>query len=313
MLAAVFLTSSCVAAGDDASVSDENDVQVEQAHAELDAFVRTPMGFAHRDCVHELEDGAEVDNDGTVRQGGKMLRKFGRCAHANSVVPATDGWVENSEKAATANSSGFKFFTRLEAEFFAPDAPAAYDGQTVFYFPSLMPSNGAAIIQPVIQYGSSAAGGGKGYYAGSWYIDHLGNTYHSTLMKLNPRDIVMGTINSSNCDNSGICKWTITVAKFDGSDSRTLTVNALETFSRAEMGVLEAYGVTKCSHYGGRGSGVNFSGTLFGPSSSPNGRVNVTGTAASWGRVIRAVTPSCNFDVANFAGMGSVSSIIYND
>lgn len=54
-----------------------------------------------------------------------------------------------------------------------PAAPTTNHQQTIFLFNSIEPASGNAILQPVLQYGPSAAGGGSYWAVASWYVYQL--------------------------------------------------------------------------------------------------------------------------------------------
>ena len=101
------------------------------------------------------------------------------------------------------------------------------------------------IYQPVLQWGSSAAGGGNYWTVASWYVNGAGGAaFHSQLVQVNPGDTLTGVMTltgqsggqfSYNCEFQGIANtsWAIQ--------------NVQELTWRVET--LEAYGITKCSDY----------------------------------------------------------------
>lgn len=80
-------------------------------------------------------------------------------------MPDATGWV--------AYGYWYNTYTYPISEYYAswtvPPAPASYTGQTVFLFNSIEPADGESILQPVIQYGPSAGGGGAYWAAASWF------------------------------------------------------------------------------------------------------------------------------------------------
>ena len=80
------------------------------------------------------------------------------------------GWIENAQWRNGGSNPIIYFSTK----WVVPPAPSASDGQTVFLFNGLQPDNGAHILQPVLQWGPSAAGGGNYWSITNWYVDGQG-------------------------------------------------------------------------------------------------------------------------------------------
>ena len=74
-------------------------------------------------------------------------------------VPALPdiAWIENSQWQNTGADPIISFTTT----WIIPPAPNSDDSQTVFLFNGLQPDDAAHILQPVLQWGGSGAGGGK--------------------------------------------------------------------------------------------------------------------------------------------------------
>jgi hypothetical protein len=165
-----------------------------------------------------------------------------------------NGWVEYADWTA-AETPG-----RLATTWHVPDLPAEDNGQTIFYFPSYEPANGAAIVQPVLQYGVSAAGGGKYWAIASWWVGAAG-ARHSSLLQVNPGDTIRGTITASNCDSNGGCRFVIVTRDETLDNSRQLTVVESVPYTWVQAGVLEVYGVADCSQF--PPEAVTFSSFVF--------------------------------------------------
>ena len=65
-----------------------------------------------------------------------------------------------------------------------PSDPST-NGGVIFIFNGLEPTTENVIIQPVLQYGVSAAGGGNYWAIASWLVNTT-NGYHSPLETVNP-------------------------------------------------------------------------------------------------------------------------------
>jgi hypothetical protein len=241
-------------------------------------FVDTPLGPVHQSCVHGVGDGATIDASDRVTMRDGTSVHFGPCkfqprarlglnaARAMSgsrnggVVPVTDGWAEFDAAFAPGNAWGYDWINGLTGTWQVPLAPRQYTNQTVFLFNGAEPSDGSAIIQPVLQYGTSRAGGGNFWSMAAWYLASSGNVFFSTLQRVNVGDTIQGSMFASNCSSSGACTWAISA--FNGSVGTSLNVGAGETFRWVPKGVLEVYRITNCNKLPTEGdTGATFSNT----------------------------------------------------
>src|ERR1035438_9024047 len=77
------------------------------------------------------------------------------------------------------------------------------------------------IYQPVLQWGSSAAGGGNYWAVASWYADGQGGqAFYSSLVRVNPGQVLVGVMNetaqsasgfSYNCQFTGIANTSLPI------------------------------------------------------------------------------------------------------
>lgn len=269
------------------------------AHAGLPAgYVRVPGSIiAHQDCVHEIPDGSVVQANGDVTMKGaiiahheackfpsKMLRNVDGSAHestsevpgvdaptgSQSHAPGTGGWVVSSWAYSTT-ATGFNHMN--SGNFVVPAAPSTNNSQIIYMFPSFQSSD--SIVQPVLQWGSyngsaGAIGGAKWVYA-AWALGNDGNFYHSTGIDVNPGDTLNGWMDLGDRLSASLAFWGI-----GGTDVTTgqsmgggFWTNG-KVFNSAQGGVLEAYGVTKCTDFPATGY------TIFGTPTLTQG------TATSW-------------------------------
>jgi hypothetical protein len=159
-----------------------------------------------------------------------------------------------------------------------------------------MPADGSAIIQPVLQWGPSYAGGGPYWTIGSWYVEG-GNAAHSGLAQVNVGDRIAGGGYAENCTDEGACTWAITVT--NGPVTRTLeTDGGGRVYDRATPAVLEVNAVTDCSYLPGGMSMVFTNSAQYMPDVSIERFLDVT-TASPWTPYINKATsaPACNYDV----------------
>jgi hypothetical protein len=115
----------------------------------------------------------------------------------------------------------------------------------LFIFPGLEPNNWSRIVQPVLQYGFSAAGGGNFWGMADWYVvDGVG--VNSPLTTVTPDTVINTSMNSSSCNSLGQCGWTIGW-KVSGGTWQNLTVSPAISMQSIYEGVLETWNLTNCN------------------------------------------------------------------
>ncbi|HYZ75057.1 MAG TPA: hypothetical protein VE641_18405, partial [Chthoniobacterales bacterium] len=155
-------------------------------------------------------------------------------------VPFTDtGWATY---AYWHNETGspVEYFV---SDWNVPPAPSTYNGQTIFLFNSIEPNSETAILQPVLQYGQSAAGGGEYWTVASWYV--VGNhAYYTSLTYVTPGQFLGGQIYLIGKKRSK-CSYS---CDFYGIPGTTLTVRSIPQLTWCTE-TLEVYGVNQCTDF----------------------------------------------------------------
>ena len=192
-----------------------------------DQLVITPGGFRPNSMVHEIAPGHVLDTSGdriremdrtgklvtdhgplTRRPGNKPLMPANVTRETGRVPGLGTGWIID---ASWTNNTG-KTLTSFTTTWTVPPAPATSSGQVIFLFSGVQ--NSTMIYQPVLQWGSSAAGGGNNWAVASWYVDGQGGPgFHSPLVPVNTGDVLVGIMTltgqsganfSYNCQFQGI-------------------------------------------------------------------------------------------------------------
>jgi hypothetical protein len=277
-----------------------------------DDYQLTPFGRLHRDCIVDVSDDEAVitNSDGDrVAADRRLPRRYNHCQHAakdarglnrtsgGSRTPNTNGWVESVDTTFT-NSYGFSWFNKLSGAWSVPTAPTSYVGQAIFLFPSLEPAAGTAILQPVLQYGVSAAGGGQFWSIASWYLSSTGNAFHSGLLNVGGISSVTGSVVASNCATNGQCDWQVKTSYRLGltTVSTTLNTTALESFRLAQKAVLEVTGITNsCSQYPATTTTTFSNIVLTMPGPGTTNFNDVTNIVPWQTHVTPGLMPSCGF------------------
>jgi hypothetical protein len=219
--------------------------------AALQGKLPTPFGYVDASCAHQVADGTKLSPETLAAT---------HCASplvgpSNTAGTGTiNGWVES------AWGSSVKTPRRMSVTWTVPPPPTKYDGGIIFFFPSYEPADSSAIVQPVLQYGNSAAGGGAYWALASWYVSSDGTAHFTKLAVVQPGDVIRGDL-VSQCDGDN-CNVTISASDITSGASRSLTVAISVPFTSVQPAVLEAYGVTDCSELPGNGHLI-FSGLAF--------------------------------------------------
>ena len=67
-------------------------------------------------------------------------------------------------------------------------------GQTIFISTALADSAQNDIVQPVLQWGVGAPGGGNYWAVSNWYVDPNGKAYYSSLVPVQEGDALVGRV-----------------------------------------------------------------------------------------------------------------------
>jgi hypothetical protein len=219
-------------------------------------YLPTPHGHHHRSCIHDVGDGAVVDANGKVTLASGKPFVVPRCAFPARVPPRSDG-----KQPAPPSTNGWVLDTNwvsasplgaIKATWTVPPPPTVQSGQLVYFFPSMVPStaNTSPILQPVLQWGVSPAGGGPYWAIASWYCNTApGVCLHSGLARVQPGDPIAGTVQGSGCTPQGVCTWKITSRDVKTGAQKVLTAKDPHSFFWAQGGVLEAYNIITCTNY----------------------------------------------------------------
>ncbi|KAJ7839701.1 hypothetical protein B0H14DRAFT_1066269 [Mycena olivaceomarginata] len=208
--------------------------------------VLAPGGYRANTNLHEIPAGGSLAHVGTdihiIAANGTVVQKVtaGTPTKVKAAVsPLETGWVAYASWLNTGSSAISSFTTSWKV----PPVPTANHGQTVFLFNSIEPNSGTAILQPVLQYGPSAAGGGAFWAVASWYLDSS-NTFFTTPVRTTAGTTLNGIITLTSSSGSSFNYNT----QFTGISGTSLSITGAAQLTWATE-TLEAYGVTTISDY----------------------------------------------------------------
>jgi len=200
------------------------------AQAEL---ALTPFGLLPDACVHPY--------DGDVVSAESLSREHPECSPATKALP--NGWT------AYAVWESSKPVTKYIGNFTVPPVPGDAQGQTLFLFTGLQnamvsedPSAPVTIIQPVLQWGPSAAGGGQYWAIASWFVGGP-STVYSKLVTVQPGETIFGNMTETG-------KSWVVDAYVPGANPTHSAINAnVGTGEFFAFVTLEVYNIQTCGDF----------------------------------------------------------------
>lgn len=262
-------------------------------------YVITPFGYFHPSCVRHLASGDQVSSDGlAIQHANGTVSHAAACeyprytAQGEVIIPGSPtvpptishSWIVDGET-TTGTSYG-----QINATWNVPSAPAANNGQTIYFFPGLEDFRlNQTILQPVLGWNAdfSAAWG-----LASWNCCPSGTANESTALHVVQGDAIFGQVKSTCSAGTLTCsKWNVTSQDTTLNSTTTLsnTPNEGQTLNWAFGGALEVYNVAQCANYPSNDS-LTFSTALY------DNNFNIIGSPG-WSMVNRAagLTPQCNY------------------
>lgn len=219
--------------------------------------VLTPAGYMDKSRVHFIAEGFHLSvENGRLQKlensTGRVAEDFGefkpgeqrfdpRHASASQIVPYLTGWIAYTY---WQNPTTTTPVTSFSTSWTVPDVPSDEGSQTIFLFNGIQDGTTSTsyIIQPVLQWGSSAAGGGKYWAVTNWYVTSS-DAYYGSLADVSAGATLTGVITQTAVSGSNYSYSSV----FTGEPSSTsLSVsNVPQGYWLAET--LESYGVSKPS------------------------------------------------------------------
>jgi hypothetical protein len=211
-------------------------------------YVRVPGGLMHASCVHAAPADIPLDAATLPHCAHPFLRNGANSSHG----AAWKAWAQSAPGGSV---------TSLSSEWAVPGEPIdPSSGQTLFFWNGAEPADTSAVLQPVLQWGTSAAGGGSYWAYASWYVSGAHGSHYSKVVKVKTGDVMTG----SNVVDKATGNWNIS-STAPGREPSVLIFKPVPGDWATAYHVLEAYGVsTVCDLYPAAGA------------------VNFTNVAASW-------------------------------
>lgn len=237
--------------------------------------VLTPGGYRPRSLVREVGEGLALRAAGGVVKRldistSVLLDTEAVTLMAEEVPALGSGWVAY----AFWNNGTGRSIQTFRTTWTVPRAPATQSGQTIFLFNGIQ-NYGAnfGILQPVLQWGTSAAGGGPFWSVASWYVTSGGQAFHTQLVQVNEGDTLVGVMSLAGQTGNSFSY----VSEFEGMANTSLPVNNIAELLWCNE-TLEAYNISQCSDY--PASDVTTFGSIDIQTSSKTTPVNWTPVSA---------------------------------
>jgi hypothetical protein len=204
-------------------------------------MVLTPSGFRPSSSVHLIPSSGPP-------QWPPINSAFTAAGAAAPTMPAAPGHTAKAPQVSAIQPFGSHAITfayrngppELLAEWTVPPAPLKQSGQTIFL--SIGMQTTADIVQAVLQWGPSAAGGGNHWSVASWYFTG-GSTYHTSAVPVAVGASLYGAIQAAATTTTFNYKgWFQNIA---GTSAKMPTVE----YPTLWFAALEAYGITGRSDY----------------------------------------------------------------
>jgi hypothetical protein len=262
-------------------------------------MVITPAGLMQKSKVHFIEPGNELQVVGGRLQkiesmSGRTLEDygevtinkdpihFGNDANYADIVPRTvNGWAAYAYWTNTRTSNPITSFT---TDWVVPAVPKLASSQTIFLFNGMQDGTTASsyIIQPVLQWGPSAAGGGKYWAVTNWYVSSK-QAFFGSLETVGSGTSLQGVMTETGTTGSNYNYYS-SFAGYPSASSLKVS-NVPEAFWAAET--LEVYGVSRSTEYPNQTS-MPFSSIQI-LQGNINATISWTGVAATGSSLPKAV------------------------
>jgi hypothetical protein len=155
-------------------------------------YVLVPGGYMHTSCVRPAPPSASPPS---TPCGHPFLRRS-NATHGS----AWKAWAQVSAPSGSVSS--------INSTWVVPGPPISPTDQTLFFWNGVEPEDTSAVLQPVLQWGTSAAGGGPYWAYASWYVSASHGSHYSPLVQVATGESVVG----SNALESDGVTWVISAA-----------------------------------------------------------------------------------------------------
>jgi hypothetical protein len=230
-----------------------------------DGSVLTPVGYMDKSKVHYIAPGFHLNvANGHLQKvesaTGRLVEDFGEvkpletkynlalrgtlgnidnsATTGSRVVPYVQGWIAYSYWTNTNTSNPITNFT---TNWVVPSVPSNKGSQTIFLFNGMQNGTTSAsyIIQPVLQWGPSAAGGGKYWSITNWYVSSS-SAFYGSLVNVSTGTTLKGILKQTAVSGSNY-SYNSSFSGYPASNALQIN-NVPQAYWASET--LESYGVS---------------------------------------------------------------------
>jgi len=200
------------------------------------------LGYQAAHCVSRVESGSYIvknpDGSHTVTSPTGVVSHFVPCPVTKNNVGHGAAWK------AWGQYFNTNHVTNFTGNWPVPPVPTTKSSQTLFYWNGVEDTTNDEVLQPVLQWGSSAAGGGQYWAIASWYVSSS-RSFWSDLVNVNVGESIFGGLYEDN--STGV--WDVVSTDVQTNKSTSFKYKhptPIETYSYV---VLEAYTIAECTDY----------------------------------------------------------------
>jgi len=251
-------------------------------------LVLTPAGYMPRSSVHFVGEGfhLSVENGRLQRlENGtnRMAEDYGTVKITPARAPEVQGWIAYAYWTNTGTA-----ITNFTTTWTVPSVPGNKGSQTIFLFNGMQDGTTSTsyIIQPVLQWGPSAAGGGKYWAITNWYVSSS-QAFFGSLVTVSAGASLTGVMKETAVSGSNY-SYNSSFTGYPAASALQVN-NVPQAFWAAET--LESYGVTTPSTMYPPNSDVALTGIQI-LKGSTNASISWTTAQATSGSAQKAVVVS---------------------
>jgi hypothetical protein len=227
-----------------------------------DSVVLTPFGRAAKSHIHFISNKFHVNNGNSYTEivqnsTGRVIQKFAKDFSQNKLdshspfenetedtgMNFKDGWITyGSCEVFSPKEIPISLF---DVKWIVPSDPIMKSNQLIYIFCGLqaIESGVGHIVQPVLQWGISPAGGGNYWAICNWYVSSDYNLFYDSLIKVNPGTSLEGKIRLTSTVDT-LFNY---ISSFEGY-SEGLQVNSLPELTNPYV-VFESYYFDDCAEF----------------------------------------------------------------
>ena len=210
------------------------------APVDEEEMVTAPGGRRPKSSLVPIPEGGSINVSGNEVHVLDASKNIVHVAQRDTVSPPeASGWIAYANVYNTGSP-----ISSLTSTWSVPPFPQTPNhGQLLYLFNSIVPQASGAILQPVLQFGVSPAGGGEYWSVSNWFLDSSG-TYFTPLVNVSVGQTLEGVITLTS-HTSTAYNYT---SSFAGIPNEIVVTNTPLVLVWATE-TLETYGVTTGTDY----------------------------------------------------------------